>query len=168
MKNSVLAVIAVLAMVVPGTLQAQTLRGLSAKETKPLEIKKVYRAGKRKERSGGARWRWSGKWVKVDIRNNLDEPTTFKVELIAYNDKKKSVKKFSRFRVDQDEREVDPVTSTIRGRRKGKLWFGFAESFLSVNDIKYYEVKLYHKGRVVDRKTYPKSFLKELLRMEKE
>ncbi len=169
MKTGVVAVVAILTMSVPGTLQARALRGLSAKKViKPLEIKRITKPRKRKESSSGYRWTWKGRWAQVDIKNNLKEDATFEAELLAYNKGKEFVKKFSGFDVDIDEREVDAATNTINGKRTGTLWFRLTESFLNVNDIKYYEVKLRYKGRVVDRKTYPESFLKELLRREKE
>ncbi len=169
MKTGAVVVVAILTMSAPGTLQAQALRDLSAKKViKPLQIKRIARPRERKERSGGVKWIWYGKWVQVDVRNNSKEAAVFKAEVLTYNKEKEFVKKFSKFDVDKDEREVDPVTSTINGKRTGTLWFRLKKSFVSVNDIKYYEVRLILEGEVVDRKTYPPAFLKELLRREKE
>ena len=133
-----------------------------------LQILEVDKPKNRKEHHYGGTWSWSDKWVKVRIRNRYKEWVPIEVSLSAYDRDKKFIDTWTRFSVAHDDRKrYDRTNNSIEGKKTITIWFRFHEAFLRRQKPKYYEVKLLKDGRIMDRRTAPKSFLEDLKKREK-
>ena len=133
-----------------------------------LQILEVNKPKIRKEHHGWGTWHWSDKWVKVRIRNRYKDWVPIEVSLSVYDRDKKFVETRTRFSVAEDDKKrYDRSNNSIEGKKTIKIWFRFDEAYLRRQKPKYYEVKLLMDGKIMDRKTYPRSFLEDLKKREK-
>ena len=118
-------------------------------------------------RKDGTKWRMSGTWVRVKIKNNLKKETAFKAELSVYNRNKELVKTFSGYNINpRDSKYFDESEGAVQGKKSISIFFKIPNNYEKKKKLRYYEVKITSEGKLVARKTKPVPFLKELLAKE--